>query len=214
MTISTNNRELAGLPALTIEPLATSDASVATIAQPVKRRSVSAVALAIAVVIGTILLSMGPAQAKIIDGGGTVGGYLQNQPITCRHQIKGQFQSVVMSVPPPAVYAKNYRAGANNDAAWIRYSVELVDYRTGRVLQSTPWSAWSWATDVTAAPFSGATVLRGQVGSNQIYTINYRVEWWGSSSRLGWIVDRSTNFFYYSYSGVGPIGMSACWPYR
>lgn len=153
------------------------------------------------------------ADAAIYAGGGNFGAYTANARITCRHQIFGQAQSVVMTVPPPTAYAFNARAGANNDSNWIRYRVFLVDDRTGRTIQSSNYSQWVLATDVKPATWAGSTTFRGDVTRGQRYTVDYRIEWWNSTRQVAWVADRSTNFFYINYANVGMGTWRSCFKY-
>lgn len=175
------------------------------------RRRITSIAALLALTL-TAGLALSPAAgARIIDGGGAVGPYLANSAITCQHKIRGQYQSVAMTVPPPTVWARNARAGANNDSAWIRFRAHLVDHRTGRTLQTSGWSGWAQATDVSFARFSGNIAFSGEVGRGQIYSVDYQIEWWNQTSRTAWIMDRSTNYLYLDFTNTGKTSMSACW---
>lgn len=165
------------------------------------RRRALAVLAVLALTLASLVVLVSPASAGSYAGAGAIGPYAVPQ-IDCRHKIWGTTGVLQMTAPPPTVYAYNYRAGAGNDGAYIRYAVYLANVRTGATMQASSWSGWAWAADNRPAAFSGAAMYspdwRGQ------YVVDYRIEWWAAGGRapLAWTAHRADRYFYVASNTV------------
>jgi hypothetical protein len=175
-------------------------------------RSLIRFVLAPAAVLLTLMAGTGAAEAYPYAASGAWGPYVANSPVDCRHKVFGASSLLHMYAPAPAVFAKNRRAGGGNDAAWVRFRTFLVDYKTGQTLARNGWSAWVRAYDNRAARWNGSQFFSAD--ARGMYRVDYRIEFWNQTSMIGWVADRSTNYYYYDNGNVGPIGMGACWRFR
>ena len=112
-------------------------------------------------------------------------------------------------MPPPSIYARNYWAGAGNDAQPVRYRVFVVDVQTGQTIASSGYSGIATAYDNRPASFSGSSSWllcnRGQ------YRVDYRIEWLrqGDNALLGWVADRVPTYMYIDQM-VGSYAIDRC----
>ena len=115
--------------------------------------------LAVAAIIAVVSLIglANPAAAGAYASGGNVGVHYLSQT-NCRWIIGDRV--LTMNVDPPTIYAFNYRAGGGNDSDYVRYQAYLVDYNTGRALQSTGYSGWA-SPLTTRLPASTAATSSG-----------------------------------------------------
>ena len=159
------------------------------------RQHLARLLVAVALVVAAVLTTVTPASAAIYDGRGAFGAYVAPQ-IDCRHKVWGTTGVLQMTIPAPTVYARNYRAGAGNDGAYIRYAAYVVDARTGGVLYRTGYSGWAYAYDNRPAAFSGAAMFSPDWRGS--YVVDYRIEWWapGGTAPLGWVAHRADRYFY------------------
>ncbi|MBC9820812.1 hypothetical protein [Terrabacter sp. MAHUQ-38] len=166
-----------------------------------KTRTARRLLAVLSLAVSTVLCVVSPASAATYASGGYVGSYAAPQ-IDCRHKIWGTTGVLQMTAPAPTVYARNYRAGAGNDGAYVRYAVYFVDARTGAVLNRTGWSGWSYAYDNRPAAFSGAAMYSPDWRGS--YVVDYRIEWWapGGATPLGWVAHRADRYFYVAYNNV------------
>ncbi|GAA5019342.1 hypothetical protein GCM10023258_06890 [Terrabacter aeriphilus] len=174
------------------------------------RQQLARLLAAVALVVAAVLATVTPASAAIYDGRGTFGAYVAPQ-IDCRHKIWVATGVLQMTIPAPTVYAHNYRAGAGNDGAYIRYAAYVVDAWTGGVLYRTGWSGWSYAYDNRAAAFSGAATYSPDWRGN--YVVDYRIEWWapGGTAPLGWVAHRADRYPYADVYTIARGVFSSCY---
>lgn len=114
-------------------------------------------------------------------------------------------------MPPPAIYAINYRAGFGNDFQPVRYRVFIVDRFTNRTVATSGWSGTAWAADNSPARFSGSAFFN--LNPNGQYLVDYRIEWLRTSDHavVGWVADRAVSYNYVNGFGVGLLGpLSHC----
>jgi hypothetical protein len=161
------------------------------------RRALVGLGLVVASVVGVV----GPANAVTWTSSGAVGPSYTPQ-IDCRHKIYGTTGVLQMTAPAPTVYARDYRAGAGNDGAYVRYVAYLMDARTRAILASTAYSGWSYAYDNRPAAFSGAAQFSPDWRGS--YLIGYGIEWWapGGSAPLGATFQTSDRYFYVASNTV------------
>ena len=161
------------------------------------------------VVTATALLSLltlnGAADAAIYAAGGNWGPYTQADA-TCRSRIYGTSKVVDLTVPAPRVYANNAHSGSGNDWAWVRIRAFVVNASTGATVTSSGYSSWSYATDTTPATWSGTTNF--SLNGNGNYRVDHRIEYWNSTTQVGWAADRITRYrLINSYgAGIGTFG--------
>lgn len=153
-------------------------------------------------------VNVSPGSAEIYAGGGTFGAYVVPVP-SCRAKLWANTLSSMTTAFPPAVWARDLRAGANNDAVWIRYRVYYINQSTGVTESSSSWSGWSLATDRTTAVWTGAPAVFSHT-SRQPHIINYRIEYWDSTKMTAWVADRPTRYSYVDQYNVGPTSVTSC----
>ena len=139
-------------------------------------------------------------------------GYYEVGQATCRSRLYGNSQVVDLTAASPRAYAKNLHAGGGNDAAWVRFRVFVVNANTGATVTSSSYSSWARATDVSPATWSGGTVFSLTGGGS--YRVETRVEWWSSTSQIGWIADRTTSYRLISVYGYAYNGGSCSYVFR
>jgi hypothetical protein len=108
-------------------------------------------------------------------------------------QATCEIRSVVgthsLFLPAPAIYAPNTRAGAGNDAAYVRWYTLLTD-TTGKPIQMNLMSAWSRASDDRPAPYSGSQSFRTLNRFNSVYQywighgLMVLVQWYDNAGRV------------------------------
>ena len=89
---------------------------------------------------------------------------------------------------PPTVYARNITSGWGNDWRWVRYKARVVNYWTGQTVYdpgASGWSAWQVAWDNSPAPLSGQRYSISSETPIGNLTIQYDIEWWTQTSRVG-----------------------------
>ena len=155
------------------------------------RRTATALLAAVAALVAVLGGAVAPASAAIFAGSGTWGYYDLGQA-TCRSRLYGNSQVVDLTAASPRAFAKNVHAGGGNDAAWVRFRVFVVNADTGATVTSSGYSSWKRAWDNSPATWSGGTLFNLAGGGR--YRVETRVEWWNSTSRIGWIADRTTSY--------------------
>ena len=136
--------------------------------------------------LGAIALSaivVSPAAASTYWWTGNVGTATIPQGV-CRYY--SAWNRLDMAIDPPAIYARNNTVGAGNDSQWVRYRVFVVN-SSGAAVQSSPYSGFAVAYDNSPARFSGATLFNGVPNNSRI---DFRIEWWNSSSQVGALAHR------------------------
>jgi hypothetical protein len=157
------------------------------------------------VVVAALVGFASPAGATVVGSSGATG-YSAVGPGSCEYlPVWG---SLRVNAAPPAIYARDYRAGGGNDWQYVRYSVALIDTDTGAVVQQTGFSSPTVAWDNTPAQISGQTSF--QVGWRGNYRVMFTIEWLDTSARtiLGRAFQRVDSYRYYD-SRIGPIGYFA-----
>jgi hypothetical protein len=154
--------------------------------------------VAVAITLISLVGLANPAAAAAYAKGGNVGVHYLSLT-NCRWLIGDRV--LTMNVDPPTIYAFNYRAGGGNDTDYVRYQAYLVDYYTGRTLQSTGYSGWALAGDNAPARFAGGAVFRP--ADTGRYYVDYRIEWYYGGA---WVANRVDVMPYYDRNRVGPKG--------
>jgi hypothetical protein len=163
----------------------------------------------IALVLASLLSTVSPASAAVYAGGGSFGASFA-PTIDCRYKVWVTTGVLQMTIPAPTVYAHDYRAGAGNDGAYIRYAAYVVDARTGGTVYGTGWSGWAYAYDNRPAAFTGAATYNAAWRGN--YVVDYRIEWWapGGTTPLGWVAYRADRYSYVDYYSVARGVFTSC----
>lgn len=154
-----------------------------------------------------------PAEAGLMDSQGRIGSY-SVAPVNCRHKIFGATQQLQIWAPAPRVVAANRRAGAGNDAQWVRYAVLLRDYRTHRAVAVTNWSGFVSANDNRVSTWNGGTSWTVNALGGRMYRLDYLIEWYSGNTKVGVAAHYANNVHYFSHSNVKYTGLAACWRYR
>ena len=175
------------------------------------RRTFSALVAAAAALLAVLAGAVAPASAAIFAGNGSWGYYNVGQA-TCRSRLYGNTQGVELTAASPIAYAKDLHAGGGNDSAWVRFRVFVVNASTGATVTSSGYSGWARALDNSAASWSGNTVFTLAGGGN--YRVETRVEWWNSTSQIGWVADRTTSYRLISTYGFAYNGSSCSYVFR
>jgi hypothetical protein len=175
------------------------------------RRTATALLAAVAALVAVLVGAAGPASAAIFAGNGSWGYYDIGQA-TCRSRLYGNSKVVELTAASPRAVAKNLHAGAGNDAAWVRFRVFVVDATTGATVTSSGYSSWARANDNSFATWSGTTVF--SLAGTGSYRVETRVEWWSSTSQIGWIADRTTSYREISAMGFAYTTGSCSYVYR
>lgn len=111
-------------------------------------------------------------------------------PASCKYGSAPFPGYLRVSTRPPKVKGEASRPGRE----WVRYGAWLVDPARNTVLAS-PWSGWLRAGDGTWATWRGETTFTANWRGN--YRIEFRIEWWNQSRRIGWQVRRITDYYYF-----------------
>ncbi|GAA1942576.1 hypothetical protein [Nocardioides marmoribigeumensis] len=175
------------------------------------RRTSTALLTAATALVAVLVGAMAPASAQIFAGNGTWGYYDVGQA-TCRSRLYGNTQVVDLTAASPRALAKNLHAGGGNDAAWVRFRVFVVNASTGATVTSSGYSGWKRAWDNSPATWSGGTLFTLAGRGN--YRVETRVEWWNSTSRIGWIADRTTSYRLISAYGFAWNGGSCSYVFQ
>jgi hypothetical protein len=148
------------------------------------------------------------AEAYIYAGGGYRGA-TNTIDAHCRYVRTNAQGYLTTSAAPPGVTGADLRAGWGNDWTWVRYRAYLVD-SGGNTLQTSGWSGWQQVRDDQAARWSGVTSFSSHWSG--AYRIDLRIEWWNSSSMIGWEAHRITRYKYFDMYNIGPYGpFSSCY---
>ncbi len=148
-------------------------------------------------------LAAGTAGATVAAAAGMIG------PSGVGHagcSNKAYTNTLQIQVAPPTVYARNFNAGAGNDAQYVRYAVYLVNARTGATVGSTGFSGIAVAVDNAPARFTGSSFFNA--ASNGMYVVQIRVEWLNNARTavVGWAAHTLDGYRYFdvynSYRGT------------
>jgi hypothetical protein len=153
------------------------------------------------VAVAALLGLAGPAGATLIASAGATGPSAVGRG-SCEYlPVWGSLRT---NVAPPAIYARNYRAGGGNDWQYVRYSVSLIDAVSGAVVQQGGYSGTTVAWDNSPARFTGQTSFVANWRGN--YRALFMIEWLDTTGRtiLGRAYERVDSYTYYS-NGAGPF---------
>ena len=145
-----------------------------------------------------LLLPAAPAQAYSLGGWGK-RGLSRTGAATCKFGVFSTYSLLTLSAFPPWVTGARARRGRE----WVRYRAYLVN-TAENVVNRTRWSAWLRVRDYRWKTWGGITQLAGDWRGN--YYLDYRIEWWSPSRRIGLRDLRIYPYYYYSEHNEGPMG--------
>jgi hypothetical protein len=155
-------------------------------------------AVVVAALTAMLLLPPAPAQAYSLGGWGKRGAS-STGPATCKFGVFGTYSLLTLSAYPPRVTGARARRGRE----FVRYRAYLVN-TSENVVNRTGWSGWIRVRDNRWRTWSGITQLSGDWRGN--YYLDYRIEWWSPSRRIGLRDLRIYPYYYYSEHNEGPMG--------
>jgi hypothetical protein len=158
---------------------------------PADRRNSARVACVLAVGLSLLLAgSAVAAQAALPIGGAGKRGPNVVFGASCKYGSAPFPGYLRVATRPPKVQGAPTRSGPE----WVRYRAWLVDSAGNDVLVS-PWSGWLQARDGAWATWRGETVFTANWRGN--YRIEFRIEWWNKTQRIGWQAHRITDYLYF-----------------
>ena len=153
----------------------------------------------VATFIGAMLVQPPSAAAYTLDGRGKQGA-TRTGPVVCKFGNYRTYGALTMAGNPPRVTGAASRRGRE----YVRYRAYVVNRSNEGVVTSTDWSAWLSARDSRYSTWNGSTTLSADWRGN--YYLDYRIEWWTSTRRIGMRDLRLSPYYYYSEHNEGPMG--------
>jgi len=159
--------------------------------------------LIVAPLAAILVLGAAPAQGGALGGWGK-RGRSSTGPVACKFGVFGTYSTLALSAYPPQVTGARARRGRE----FVRYRAYLVN-TSENVVNRTGWSDWIRVRDYRWKSWSGITQMSGDWRGN--YYLDYRIEWWTHSRRIGLRDLRLYPYYYYSEHNEGPMGpFSSC----
>jgi hypothetical protein len=149
------------------------------------------------------------AQSNVLSGAGARGSSYVPEG-RCKYGNTGLRGFLDTSVAPPVVSGANRFARRRSERTWVRYRVELVDANAGHAtLVESSWSSWILVGERARRTWTGTSAFTGDWRGN--YRLDVLVEWWTSSTRVGWRLHRLVSYDFFDQYNTGPYGpISSC----
>ena len=178
----------------------------ATKTRSTRSRRISVGVVAALAMASVLLVSASPASAALAGTGGQPGSSSVGKA-ECRDTSSGR---LTVSAPPPTIYARNFYAGAFNDAQRVRYRAVLWNLRTNQWVRDTGYTGLAWSWDNYPAQWSGETNFSG-LDRGGVYKLFYAIEWYDNSGALqGFNFERHDSYEYINRWNTRLGGMSSC----